>query len=133
RWVREEVTFPNTMVDRIAPVTTDADRTLLAETFGVVDGWPAVCEPFRMWVVQERFVAGRPAWDEAGATFADDVRPYELMKLGLLISSLQALDCFGNLVGNVDADKAATDPDNAELVRSYLAEATTAIPREEEM
>lgn len=133
RWVREEVAFPNTMVDRIAPVTTDADRTLLAETFGVVDGWPAVCEPFRMWVVQERFVAGRPAWDEAGATFADDVRPYELMKLGLLNSSHQALAYFGHLLGHVYADKAATDPDIAELVRRYLAEATPAIPREPEM
>lgn len=132
-WVRSEVAFPNTMVDRIAPVTTDGDRSLLEERFGVVDGWPAVCEPFSMWVVQERFVGGRPPWEEVGATFADDVRPYELMKLGLLNSSHQALAYFGHLLGHTYADQAAVDPDLAELVRRYLAEATPAIPRDEEM
>lgn len=132
-WVRSEVAFPNTMVDRIAPVTTDADRGLLAERFGVVDAWPAVCEPFRMWVIQDRFVAGRPPWESVGATLTDDVRPYELMKLWLLNSSHQALAYFGHLLGHVYADQAATDPDIAELVRRYLAEATPAVPRAEAM
>ena len=132
-WVRAEVAFPNTMVDRIAPVTTDGDRSLLRETFGVVDGWPAVCEPFRMWVIQDRFVSGRPRWEDAGATIAEDVRPYELMKLGLLNSSHQALAYFGHLLGHVYADQAATDEDIAELVRRYLAEATPAIPRADGM
>src|SRR5690606_15058493 len=98
-WMREHVAFPNTMVDRIAPVTTDADRALLTERFGLVDAFPAVCEPFTMWVVQDRFVDGRPAWEQAGATIADDVRPFELMKLGLLNSSHQALAYFGHLLG----------------------------------
>lgn len=132
-WIREEIAFPNSMVDRIAPVTTDADRALLTERFGVVDGWPAVCEPFTMWVIQERFVAGRPAWEEVGATVADDVRPYELMKLGLLNSSHQALAYFGHLLGHVYADQAATDPEIAGLVRGYLAEATPAIPQDDAM
>lgn len=133
-WMRAEVAFPNTMVDRIAPVTTDADRALLRERFGVVDRFPAVCEPFTMWVLQEAFApAGRPRWEDAGATFAEDVRPYELMKLGLLNSSHQALAYFGHLLGHVHADAAATDPDVAELVRRYLDEATPTIPRAEGM
>jgi mannitol 2-dehydrogenase len=132
-WMRTEVGWPNTMVDRIAPVTTDADRTLLADTVGIRDGWPAVCEPFTMWVVQDAFVAGRPSWEDVGATFVEDVRPYELMKLGLLNSSHQALAYFGHLLGHVYADQAATDPDIAELVRRYLAEATPAIPTDPEM
>lgn len=127
-WMRAEVTFPNTMVDRIAPVTTDADRALLLDRFGVVDRWPAVCEPFTMWVIQDRFATGRPPWQDAGATIAENVRPYELMKLGLLNSSHQALAYFGHLLGHVYADQAATDPDIADLVRRYLAEATPAIP-----
>ncbi|WP_156225055.1 mannitol dehydrogenase family protein [Pseudactinotalea suaedae] len=133
QWVRSEIAFPNTMVDRIAPVTTDADRALLLEQRGIVDGWPAVCEPFTMWVIQDRFAAGRPPWENAGATLAQDVRPYELMKLGLLNSSHQALAYFGHLLGHVYADQAAGDPDIAELVRRYLDEATPAIPRAEEM
>lgn len=132
-WMEVEVAFPNTMVDRIAPVTTDADRELLADTFGVKDGWPAVSEPFSMWVIQDRFVAGRPAWEDAGATIAHDVRPYELMKLGLLNSSHQALAYFGHLLGHVYADQAATDPDIADLVTRYLTEATPSIPQDDEM
>ena len=133
QWVRSEIAFPNTMVDRIAPVSTDGDRALLLQEFGIVDGWPAVCEPFSMWVIQDRFAAGRPAWEKVGATLAQDVRPYELMKLGLLNSSHQALAYFGHLLGHVYADQAAGDPDIAELVRRYLAEATPAIPRAQEM
>jgi mannitol 2-dehydrogenase len=86
-----------------------------------------------MWVIQERFAAGRPPWENAGATVAQDVRPYELMKLGLLNSSHQALAYFGHLLGHVYADQAAGDPDISELVRRYLDEATPAIPRAEEM
>lgn len=128
-WMREQIAFPNTMVDRIAPVTTDADRALALERFGVVDGWPAVCEPFTMWVLQEEFAAGRPAWEEVGATIAADVRPYELMKLGLLNSSHQALAYFGHLLGYTYADEAAADPDIAALVTRYMnAEATPSIP-----
>lgn len=133
-WMRAEVAFPNTMVDRIAPVTTDADRDLLRDTYGVIDRFPAVCEPFRMWVLQEAFApTGRPAWEEAGATIAADVRPFELMKLGLLNSAHQALAYFGHLLGHVYADRAATDEDLADFVTAYLAEATPAIPRAEGM
>ena len=39
-WVAREVHFPNSMVDRITPPTTDADRAVLADRFGIEDGWP---------------------------------------------------------------------------------------------
>lgn len=133
-WMRTEIAFPNTMVDRIAPVTTDADRDLLQQRYGVIDRFPAVCEPFRMWVLQEAFApTGRPAWEQVGATVVEDVRPFELMKLGLLNSSHQALAYFGHLLGHVYADRAATDPDLAAFVTGYLAEATPAIPRADGM
>ena len=86
-WIEEHVTFPNSMVDRITPVTTDHDRSTLTEHFGIDDGWPVVCEPFTQWALEDRFPAGRPPYDEAGVQLVPDVMPYELMKLRLLNAS----------------------------------------------
>ncbi len=65
-WIDAEAAFPNAMVDRITPETTDADRTGLRERFGIEDRWPVVCEPFTQWVLQDAFTAGRPAYGQAG-------------------------------------------------------------------
>ncbi|OLF07048.1 mannitol dehydrogenase [Actinophytocola xinjiangensis] len=98
-WIRANVPFPNSMVDRITPATTDADRESLASGFGVEDRWPVVCEPFTQWVIEDRFACGRPPWEEVGAQIVADVTPYELMKLRLLNASHQALCYFGYLAG----------------------------------
>ncbi|HWK68703.1 MAG TPA: mannitol dehydrogenase family protein [Rhizobiaceae bacterium] len=84
RWVRDHVAFPNSMVDRITPATTDRERRLLADEFGVEDNWPVFCEPFRQWVLQDEFPNGRPMLERAGVTFVADVGPYELMKIRIL-------------------------------------------------
>jgi mannitol 2-dehydrogenase len=84
RWVEDNCTFPNSMVDRITPVTSDADRAWLLERTGIDDGWPVAAEPFRQWVVEDRFAAGRPPWEDAGALFSDRVHDWELYKLRLL-------------------------------------------------
>ncbi|MEJ6785640.1 mannitol dehydrogenase family protein [Aminobacter sp. Piv2-1] len=83
-WVGEHVAFPNSMVDRITPATTDRERAMLAEQFGVDDAWPVFCEPFKQWVLEDRFPAGRPALEKAGAQFVEDVAPFELMKIRIL-------------------------------------------------
>jgi mannitol 2-dehydrogenase len=83
-WVQENCTFPNSMVDRITPVTTESDRRWLRESTGIDDLWPVVCEPFRQWVMEDDFAGGRPPWDEVGATFTDRVHDWELYKLRLL-------------------------------------------------
>ncbi|MGF7008470.1 mannitol dehydrogenase family protein [Aminobacter sp. BE322] len=83
-WVREHVAFPNSMVDRITPATTDRERAILAEQFGVDDAWPVFCEPFKQWVLEDRFPDGRPALEKVGAQFVDDVAPFELMKIRIL-------------------------------------------------
>ena len=80
RWIRASVVFPNSMVDRITPATTDRERAILREKFGLEDNWPVFCEEFRQWVVEDKFPAGRPALEKAGVTFTSDVAPYELMK-----------------------------------------------------
>src|SRR5581483_6597317 len=79
-WILENADFPSTMVDRITPALALADVAALAAASGVDDAAPVVCEPFRQWVIEDRFAAGRPAWDSVGAQFVADVRPYEAMK-----------------------------------------------------
>ena len=98
-WVEREVRFPNSMVDRITPVTDDADRDEVRERFGVEDQWPVVCEPFTQWVLEDAFSAGRPPYEDAGVQVVEDVEPYELMKLRLLNAGHQALGYFGYLAG----------------------------------
>ena len=74
-WIEAEVPFPNSMVDRITPRTTDDDRAELAERSGITDAWPVVCEPFTQWVLEDRFVAGRPPFEDVGVQVVDDVEP----------------------------------------------------------
>jgi mannitol 2-dehydrogenase len=83
-WIRANVAFPNSMVDRITPATTDRERAILRDTYGIEDSWPVFCEEFRQWVVEDKFPAGRPALEKAGVTFTSDVAPYELMKIRIL-------------------------------------------------
>jgi mannitol 2-dehydrogenase len=84
KWIRANVTFPNSMVDRITPATSDRERAILNDSYGVEDNWPVFCEAFRQWVVEDKFPAGRPALEKVGVTFTDDVAPYELMKIRIL-------------------------------------------------
>ena len=115
-WIDREVQFPNSMVDRITPVTTEADRELVRERFGVDDKWPVVCEPFTQWVLEDSFSDGRPPYEDAGVQVVDDVGPYELMKLRLLNAGHQALCYFGYLCGYRLVHDAAQDP----LFRTFL-------------
>jgi mannitol 2-dehydrogenase len=84
RWIRANVAFPNSMVDRITPATTDRERAFLRDKCGLDDNWPVFCEQFRQWVVEDKFPAGRPALETVGVTFTSDVSPYELMKIRIL-------------------------------------------------
>jgi mannitol 2-dehydrogenase len=115
-WVEREVRFPNSMVDRITPATTDADRAELRERFGIDDRWPVVCEPYVQWVLEDSFSLGRPPYERAGVQVVDDVEPYELMKLRLLNASHQALCYFAYLCGYRLVHEAAQD----RLFRSWL-------------
>jgi mannitol 2-dehydrogenase len=98
-WVQENCTFPNSMVDRITPVTTDADRSWLLESSGIDDRWPVVSEPFRQWVVEDDFAAGRPPWENAGALFTDRVHDWELYKLRMLNAGHSSMAYLSALAG----------------------------------
>ena len=83
-WIEENVAFPNAMVDRITPATSDRERDILKKDFGIEDMWPVFCEPFRQWVLEDNFPLGRPALEKVGVQFVDDVSPFELMKIRIL-------------------------------------------------
>lgn len=119
-WIRQQVAFPNAMVDRITPVTTQADRDALRTGFGLDDQWPVPAEPFTQWIVEDRFPAGRPRLERVDVQFVDDVRPYELMKLRLLNASHQGLAWFGGLFGDVLVDEAMRRPELCDYLRAYM-------------
>ncbi len=122
-WIEREVPFPNSMVDRITPVTSDDDRALLSTRFGVDDAWPVVCEPFTQWVLEDRFAgggAGRPPLDAVGVQLVPEVMPYELMKLRLLNAGHQALCYLGYLAGYRFAHEVAQDELFARFVLDYM-------------
>lgn len=124
-WMDGNVRFPNSMVDRITPVTTDDDRADVRDRLGVDDAWPVVAEPFFQWVLEDDFGAGRPPFQDAGVQVVDDVEPYELMKLRLLNASHQAMAYFGYLAGHRYAHEAATDPAVRSLLQRYMDEEGT--------
>jgi mannitol 2-dehydrogenase len=128
-WVAAEVPFPDSMVDRITPVTTDADRASLAAATGVEDGWPVVCEPWTQWVLEDVFPGGRPPLEDVGVQLVDDVAPYELMKLRLLNAGHQVLGHLGRLAGWEHVHEACQDPLLREFLLGYLdEEATPTLP-----
>jgi mannitol 2-dehydrogenase len=119
-WVEGNVLFPNSMVDRITPVTTDDDRTQISERFGVEDAWPVVCEPFTQWALEDKFSSGRPPLQDVGVQVVPDVMPYELMKLRLLNASHQALCYFGYLAGYRLVHEVAQDQLFANFLLDYM-------------
>lgn len=119
-WIHEYIAFPNSMVDRIAPVTTAEDIAMVKERFAIEDRFPSVCEPFYQWVIEEHFTQGRPAYEKVGAQLVADVEPYELMKLRLLNASHQALTYFGYLSGYRYAHEVCSDPEFVEFLLNYM-------------
>jgi mannitol 2-dehydrogenase len=128
-WIEREVSFPSSMVDRITPATTDADRALVAEQLKIADAWPVVCEPFTQWVLEDDFVDGRPPFEDVGVQIVESVEPYELMKLRLLNASHQALCYPGYLVGYRLVHEVCQDPLFRDLLMRYMDnEGTPTLP-----
>ncbi|MDP9395891.1 MAG: mannitol dehydrogenase family protein [Actinomycetota bacterium] len=124
-WVRDNVRFPNSMVDRITPATTDDDRAVVARNLGVTDAWPVVCEPFTQWVLEDDFASGRPPLEDVGVQVVDDVAPYELMKLRLLNAAHQAMGYLGYLRGHRYVHEVCQDPLFVRFLTGYMDEEAT--------
>ncbi|MEQ5801543.1 mannitol dehydrogenase family protein [Halomonas sp. H10-9-1] len=115
-WIMGEVAFPNSMVDCITPRTTERERALVSQRFGIEDAAPVVCEPFRQWVVEDRFCAGRPPLEKVGVELVDDVSHYETMKLRILNAGHASIAYVGALLGYRLVHHAMADRD----IRDWL-------------
>jgi len=124
-WIEKNVSFPNTMVDRITPVTTDSDKSEFFSEFGYSDQCLVVCEPFRQWVLEDKFTQGRPRWEMAGAQFVSDVYPYELAKIRLLNVSHTVFAYPAFMMGYEWVSDGASDPLLAGYVRKVMDEEIT--------
>lgn len=125
-WIENNVSFPNSMVDRITPATAPTDIESLQETSGIEDAWPVVCEPFKQWVIEDDFVNGRPAWEHVGAQFAKDVVPYEKMKLSLLNAGHSVLGILGALIGYNTIDEVVHNKNISTFLKGYMDDEVTA-------
>ncbi len=119
-WIAEHARFPATMVDRITPVTRPEDVAAMAGTWGLVDAWPIICEPFSQWVVEDDFADGRPNWEDVGVQFTANVEPFERMKLRLLNASHLALAALGWLLGYRMVAEAMRNPRLARYIRALM-------------
>ncbi|WP_226782955.1 mannitol dehydrogenase family protein [Oceaniglobus trochenteri] len=129
-WLASHVSFPDTMVDRITPATTDALIDEVKQATGRNDASPVATEAFSDWVIQDDFAGPRPSWEEVGARLVDDVAPYELRKLRLLNGAHSWLAYAGTLAGHTHVHEAIADPDLLKGARSVMAEATETLPDE---
>ena len=115
-WVREAVAFPNGMVDRITPATSQRERDALAEQFGIIDQWPVFCEEFKQWVLEDHFPAGRPALEKVGVQFVEDVAPFEFMKIRILNGGHATIAYPGGLLDIHFVHEAMQEP----LIKAFL-------------
>lgn len=119
-WVEKNVTFPNSMVDRITPATRPEDISRLNDKNGVCNEAPVYCEDFIQWVIEDKFIAGRLAWERVGVEFTDDVTAYENMKLSLLNASHTLLSYPSFLSGYRKVDDAMHDVRIEKFVRQFM-------------
>jgi len=124
------LSFPSSMVDRIVPATTDADRARVSATLGVEDTWPVMTEPFRQWVIEDDFSAGRPGWEKFGVEMVRDVGPFEDMKLRLLNGAHSGIAYLGVLCGLDTVAKSFGDPGIRTFVKGLWAEAAPTLPKD---
>jgi fructuronate reductase len=129
QWVEENVSYVTTMVDRITPATTPGDIQTVAEATGRYDRAPVVTEPFSEWVLSGTFTAGRPRWEDSGATFADDIGPFEQRKLWLLNGGHSLLAYAGTIRGHATVADAMTDDTCRSWLEQWWAEASTHLPQ----
>lgn len=128
RWIETEVAFPSTMVDRIVPASTCATLADARAATGLDDALAVESEPFFDWVIEDRFPTGRPAWEAGGATFVEDVRPWEAAKLAMLNGAHSLIAYAGTLAGHATVADAVADPALRTLARRHMLAAANVLP-----
>ena len=127
QWIEAKVAFPNSMVDRITPFTTDELRTYLQIQYDVIDNWPVVCEPFIQWVIEDKFSNGRPELEKLNVQFVPDVTPYEKMKIRLLNAGHSTLGIPGAIHGHPTIDQCMNDEVFRDFLRAFMDTEVTPI------
>lgn len=124
-WIIANTSFPNTMVDRISPITNSNDTTSLKEDFAIDDQWPVICEPFSQWVIEDQFIHSRPNWDKVGVQYTQNIRPFENLKLRLLNASHTILGILGTLHGYKTVYEVAQDEDFMQFLKLFMNDEVT--------
>ncbi|MEY3889688.1 MAG: D-mannonate oxidoreductase UxuB, partial [Actinomycetota bacterium] len=130
-WLASEVSFVTTSIDRITPKATEADIDLVKSATGWDDASPVITEPFKDWVLEGEFPLGRPAWQNAGARFVDNIEPFENRKLWLLNGSHSLLAYAGSLRGHETVAEAINDEVCLGWVEGFWNEAVSHLPAAE--
>lgn len=126
-WIEKMVGFPNTMVDRITPVTSSEIINYLKNEHNLEDEWPVVCEPFIQWVIEDNFSNGRPPLEKLGVQFVPDVTPYEKMKIRLLNAGHSVLGITGAIHGHPTIDACMQDVVFAKFMRQFMDKEVTPV------
>lgn len=128
-WIHDNVSFPNSMVDRITPAVTPETAAFVETTWGIEDKCPVMSESYLQWVVEDDFIAGRPEFGDVGVEVVQDVKPYEIIKTTLLNGAHSALSYISYLLGHRKVDAAMNDELVEQYVRRYMDEVTPTVPR----
>lgn len=127
QWIAQEVSFPNSMVDRITPVTTPSAIHLLKNNYNLKDEWPVVCEPYIQWVIEDNFSIGRPQLEKLGVQFVPDVTPYEKMKIRLLNAGHSVLGIPGAVYGHPTINACMEDEVFSTFMRHFMDKEATPV------
>jgi len=119
-WIKNKVYFPNSMVDRITPVTSKSSIDFLKINYQLKDDWPIVCEPYIQWVIEDNFSNERPPLEKLGVQFVPDVTPYEKMKIRLLNAGHSVLGIPGAVHGHATINACMEDNIFASFMRAYM-------------
>jgi fructuronate reductase len=120
RWIDAYGAFPNAMVDRIVPKTTEEDRARIADSLGADDAWPVMTEPFSQWVIEDTFAGPRPRWEGGGVSIVAEVEPYENAKLRMLNGTHSSLAYLGAVAGYATVDAAIGDAALAKFIAAMM-------------
>lgn len=119
-WVKSNVAFSSSMVDRVTPASDQKLKDKVAEKLGVYDAAPVAAEPFTQWIIEDRFAGVRPPFDQVGALFVADIAPYEKVKLRFLNAGHSMLSALGYLAGDRFIHQALRRPALAQFTEQAL-------------
>ena len=121
-WVKRHASFPNSMVDRITPRPTPELAARVEAATGRVDAAPVMAESFIQWVIENRFAAGRPAWESVGVQMVASVDPYEEAKIRILNASHSAIAWAGTLRGHRFIHEGVRDAPVRRIAHDYVSD-----------